>query len=140
MIPHAIEKDEHIEMCCMTFHIANELVTVRKRSFRRLCFYTCLSVCPQGGGKGSRPIPSREVRGFGRGGSRSMPGGGLGVWLGGSPDQGPEGLGPGLGGGVGVSQHALRQTPPSRRYASYWNAFLFLLIWPKFPDIQFQST
>ena len=30
----------------------------------------------------------------------------------------------------GVSQHALRQTPPNgyccRRYASYWNAFLFL--------------
>ena len=25
------------------------LVTARKRSLRRLCFYTCLSFCPQGG-------------------------------------------------------------------------------------------
>ena len=25
-------------------------ITVRKRTLRRLCFYTCLSFCPRGGG------------------------------------------------------------------------------------------
>ena len=27
-----------------------EFITARKRSLRRLCFYTCLSFCPRGGG------------------------------------------------------------------------------------------
>ena len=56
----------------------------------------------------SRPTPKGEVEGSGLGGS------------------------PGLH--LGVSQHALIQSPPSRRsgyccgrYASYWNAFLLLL-------------
>ena len=81
------------------------IVTVRKRSLRRLCFYTCLSFCSQ-----------QEV-------SRPRPGGGDGGGLlgGVSRPRGclPKGVprprgcpGPGLG---GVSQHALRQTPPSRR-------------------------
>ena len=92
---------------------SKKIFTVCKRSLRRLCFYRCLSVhvggCP-GPGPG-------------------------GVYPGGCP-------GPGMGGGVGwgcpgpgpggVSQHALRQTPPSAdgyscgQYTSYWNAFLFL--------------
>ena len=93
------------------------IFTVRKRSLRRLCFYTCLSVHrgglqahTQGGGWGSgrgvsRPIPRLEVWG-------GLTGGGLQAHT-----QGRLGAGgvsrprPG-----GVSQHALRQTsPPSRR-------------------------
>ena len=31
-------------------HAIRRLITARKRSLRRLCFYTCLSFCPQGGG------------------------------------------------------------------------------------------
>ena len=27
----------------------NEIITARKRSLQRLCFYTCLSFCPKGG-------------------------------------------------------------------------------------------
>ena len=84
------------------------VITARKRSLRRLCFYTCLSV-HRGAG-----IPACLA--------------GLQVGLQvhtqewGSPD-------PQTG---GVSEHALRQTPlPTAdgyccgRYASYWNAFLF---------------
>ena len=102
----------HIWWICQDFHkIPSILIfTVRKRSLRRLCFYTCLSFCPR------------------RGGCLS-PGPVGGVCPGGCP-------GPGLGGvqaqGGCVSQHALRQTPPPPadgyccgRYASYWNALLF---------------
>ena len=80
----------------------------------------------------SRPTPKGELEGSGHGGSPGPHLGGLSRstlrW---SP-------GPDLGGGVcqahtqgGVSQHALRQTTPADgyccgRYASYWNAFLFL--------------
>ena len=70
----------------------------------------CLST---GVGELSRPRPRGDVGGSGRDVSRPTPRGG------GCP-------GPG-----GVSQHALRQTPPSAegyccgRYALYWNAFLF---------------
>ena len=42
---------------CGSFHITPEprqterpIFTARKRSLRRLCFYRCLSFCPQGGG------------------------------------------------------------------------------------------
>ena len=62
----------------------------------RSCFYTYLSFCQRGGGL-SRPRP--------RGVSRPRPGGV--VCPGGCPGPGP--------GGRGVSQHALTQTPPSRR-------------------------
>ena len=71
------------------------IFTVRKRSLRRLCFYTCLSFCSRGRGspgpypKGrlrclaggvSRPIPRGEVEGFGRGGLQAhIQGGRLGA-------------------------------------------------------------
>ena len=86
----------------------------RPQSLRRLCFYTCLSFCPWGAGgwwypsmpcrsPGGYPImpcrfpgphPRGSLRGLAKGGSP-------GPHPGGSP--GPQG---------GVSQHALRQTPP----------------------------
>ena len=74
----------------------------------------------------SRPTPRGEVEGSGlRGVSRPTPGGGV--------------EGSGLGGvsrpTLGGLQHALRQTPPPPadgyccgRYASYWNAFLLLIL------------
>ena len=37
-------------LCCF--------ITARKRSLRRLCFYTCLSFCPQVGGGGGAGIPA----------------------------------------------------------------------------------
>ena len=36
-------------MCIMAINTAR-VITARKRSLRRLCFYTCLSFCPQGRG------------------------------------------------------------------------------------------
>ena len=107
---------------------------------RRLCFYRCVSVhCPRGwggipaclaaglrGGLLSQHALQQVSRGVpGLGGSArgevSAPGGGLLLGWGGSA---PGGL---------VSEHALRQTPPPRRdgyccgrYASHWNAFLFV--------------
>ena len=30
--------------------VKNTIITARKRSLRRLCFYTCLSFCPREGG------------------------------------------------------------------------------------------
>ena len=96
------------------------LFTIRKRTLRRLCFYTCLSFCPQGGM--SRPRPRGEFGGSGWGVSRPRP---EGVVSRPRPEgvvsrPRPEGWCPGPGsGGVEaqawgcVSQHALRQTPPS---------------------------
>ena len=39
-----------------------DLITVHKRSLRRLCFYTCLSFCPQGVGSPG-PHPGGRLRG-----------------------------------------------------------------------------
>ena len=69
------------------------------------------------------PHPGGRLRGLaGRGVSGPTPGGGdCRTTPGGCPSPGPG----------GVSQHALRQTPPQAdgyccgQYASYWNAFLF---------------
>ena len=87
----------------------------------------------------SRPTPRGKLRGLVRGVSRPTSKGELeGSGLGGSPDPHPGGSpGPHHGGlqahtQGGVSQHALRQTPNGYccgQYASYWNAFLFLLFW-----------
>ena len=92
--------------------------TARKRSLRRLCFYTCLSFCSRGGG----------------------------TWAGTPPGRYPP-----LAGTLPGQVHPLAGTPPpgqvhppgrytpspppavhagirsaSGRYASYWNAFLFV--------------
>ena len=121
--------------------------------FRKVMFLH-MSVCPQRGGipaciadgipaclaaalqgvvsqhalQVSRPTPQGEVGGLARGGLQAHTRGG--PTTGGSPGPhlGEWSPGPHLG---GVSQHALRQTPHPhdgyccRRYASYWNAFLF---------------
>ena len=106
------------------------IFTARKRSLRRLCFYTCLSVhrggrwypsmpCRSPGGisqhalQVSRSTLKGELEGSGWGGvSRPTPGGGglQAHTQGGSP-------GPYLGGG-GISQHALRQTPSATATAA----------------------
>ena len=54
------------------------IFTTRKRSLRRLCFYTCLSFCPRGGGipaclaglrgRGLQAHTQGEVEGSGQGG------------------------------------------------------------------------
>ena len=82
------------------------IITARKRSLRRLCFYTCLSVIlfTRGGGF-STPTPRGEVEGSGQGVSPgSHPGGGR---LGGSGHGGSPGPHPGgevEGSGQGVSR------------------------------------
>ena len=97
-------------------------VTARKRSLRRLYFYTCLSFCSQGRGV-SRPRPRER----------------LGVWLGGCL-----GLDPGWGSWQGVCVQVQAQSgvcipawteadPPADgyccgSYASYWNAFLLPML------------
>ena len=116
------------------------------RKLRRLCFYRCVSVhCPREGGwypsmpcrwypsmpcsrsLGGCVLSQHALQQVSRGGAWSggcllLGWGGVCSWVG-------EGLL--LGGGL-VSQHALRQTPPGRdgyccgRYASHWNAFLFV--------------
>ena len=128
------------------------LFTTRKRSLRRLCFYTCLSFCSWGGV--SRPRPRGEVGGSGWGGvsrPRSR------VEVGGSgwrvsrptpgevvcpgPHQGGPRPTPGWGsrlrsrGCIPACTEA--DTPPPTpppadgyccgQYASYWNAFFFCL-------------
>ena len=70
MNSYFLDHSYYLTPCCLFVWF----ITVRKQSLRRLCFYTCLSFCPQAGGGGgvwvSRPIPR---------------GGGWGLWLGGSP-------------------------------------------------------
>ena len=102
-------------------------VTVRKRSLRRLCFYTWLSFCSQWGCLD--PGPGGRLGGSGQGGvfkprpGRGCPGPGLG--------------GPGPGWGVsrprsrGMCIPACTESDPPPAdgyccgwYASYWNAFL----------------
>ena len=101
------------------------LFTACKRSLRRLCFYTCLSVHGGGGGVCC-------WGGLVRGGGLSAPGGSaMGGLLLGVSRPTPRGRDlqactwgvswPTPGGGLqahikgGVSQHALRQPPPSPR-------------------------
>ena len=115
------------------------LITARKRSLRRLCFYTCLSFCPhwrgwypsmycrwhpsmpcsmsQGSGiraclAGFQSHTQGEVEGSGQGGLQAnIQGVSRPTPKGGVSRPTPRGSpGPHLGGCV--SQHALRQTPP----------------------------
>ena len=110
------------------------IFTAHKRSLRRLCFYTCLSVC--GGCLG--PNPGGRLGGLGVGCVHAhTQGGGVQAHtrVGGCPGPYPGGVSRPTPGGCpgpgGVSQHALRQTPPTDgyccgRYASYWNELLQL--------------
>ena len=108
-------------------HIAcSTLITAHKRSLRRLCFYTCLSFCPQGGGvclsacwdtiphRSRHPPGSRLPRADSPGAdsppsqSRHPP----------EADSPPRSIHP-LG-----AVHAGRYGQKGGRYASYWNAIL----------------
>ena len=105
------------------------IVTARKRSVRRLCFYTCLSVILfTGGGRGTC------MEGMGHVAGGCMAGGSIHV-------RGASMAGGCMhGGGACMMGHAWRachtRPPPDTtrygpslrgRYASYWNAFLFEL-------------
>ena len=100
------------------------LITARKQNLRRLCFYTCLSFCSQGGWLPSMHQRSHDQRGSA---SRDLP---LGVCLqgvlhrGGSASAGSAPRGVCILGGVQTAQ-ALRDMVNKRWYASYWNEFLF---------------
>ena len=131
-----------------------QLITARKGNLRRLCFYTCMSFCPQGGVPG-QVLPVRYTPG------RYAPG--QGTPQAGTPRAGttprqvpprqvhpPKQVHP-LGRYTPLGRYSPRQVPPGRypswagtppwagsppatvhagiqstsgRYASYWNAFL----------------
>ena len=94
-----------------------DIITARKRSLRRLCFYRCLSFCPQGGcvwllwGGHAWLLP---------GGMHGCSRGACVVALGWG---GVRGL---LRGGVRGFFDEIRSM--SGWYASYWNAFLFKVV------------
>ena len=108
------------------------IFTVRKRSLRRLCFYTCLSVhrgqsMPRPGGcPGTGPgvcLPG-DVHAQAWGVSMPRPGG-VQTQVQGVSRPMPRG-------GVYIPAFTEADTPPADgyrcgRYASYWNAFLFIL-------------
>ena len=108
------------------------IFTVRKRSLRRLCFYKCLSFCPQRWGC-LDPGPGERLECLARRGvSRPRPrrgGGGGGLARGWCP-------GPDLWWGECIPAFTEADTPPPAdgyccgQYASYWNAFLrhFILL------------
>ena len=120
-----------------TKDLVGGLITARNEVGARLCFTrVCDSV--HGGGGGGIPaciasgIPACLAAGLqGEGWYPSMPSRFPGPSLGGKLRGLAGGRSPGPHQGS-VSQHALRQTPPPpdgyccSRYASYWNAFLFI--------------
>ena len=61
---------KYMDVACYCWDLS--FVTARKRSLRRLCFYTCLSFCSQGGSLG--PDPGEEVGKSGQGGLGPDPG------------------------------------------------------------------
>ena len=112
--------NQEVIWCCRDNDVI--LVTARKRRLQRLCFHTCLSSCSQGvvvsqhALQVCRPIPRGEVEGSG-----------LGVF----PGPHPGGCLQAHTRGEYPSMHWGRHPPPADsyccgRYASYWNAFLFL--------------
>ena len=95
---------------CCDFCLFESIITTRKRSLRRLCFYRCLSV--HGGGRACHMTGGHawwwggmHARGHVCPGGACMSGGAM------------RGRGGMRGRGYGRSM--------SGRYASYWNAFLF---------------
>ena len=68
---------------CWYYINATQVVTVCKRSLRRLCFYTCLSFCPPGGGRRCLLLWGLQAHTWGvsrptlGGVSRPTPGGGV---------------------------------------------------------------
>ena len=114
----------HLKRCSGNVQLNLAIFTVRKRSLRRLCFYRCLSFCPWGC-------------------LGPYPGGGWGSSWGGPQAHTRKGLQAHTQGGLqaqarGVcvypSMHWGRHPPPPAdgyccgRYASYWNAFLFIFL------------
>ena len=87
---------ELLDFVCHPSHTDLHLITTRKRTLRRLYFYTCLSVILFTGGCVSRPHP--------RGRLGSLPGGCLGPHPGG-------GWGSGWGGVQAHNQGVSRPTP-----------------------------
>ena len=88
------------------------IITARKRSLLRLCFYTCLSVILFTGGEYLGRYPPRA----------GIPPAGTPTWAGTSP----------LAGTPSIQVHPLPAMhagirSKSGRYASYWNAFLLSL-------------
>ena len=109
----------HLRYCWYCIN-ATQVVTVYKRSLRRLCFYTCLSFCPPGGGGAgvSAPVGSPDPH---LGGLQAHPRGGLQTHTRGGVSR------PTPGGCIPACTEA---APPPYgyccgRYTSYWNAFLF---------------
>ena len=139
------------------------LITARKRSLRRLCFYTCLSFCLWGGGcypsmhcrwypsmpcsrsPGEVGSPGPHPRGKLRG-IWSVTHSQGGSWEGSGPDPQPRGKLRGMGvsaqGGTcsrGGACSRWVQRPPHDgyccgRYASYWNVFLLKCVAVYFLD------
>ena len=103
------------------------IFTASKRSFRRLCFYTCLSFCPQGRGwypsmncrsPGPHPEGGVKLRGLASGVSRPSLGGSPGTHPG---IRGSLGTHSGLGGlqahtWGGIQECRGRQSPPPSRW------------------------
>ena len=129
---------------------AESIITARKRSLRRLCFYTCLSFCSQGRGWYTsmhyRWYPSMPCsRSRGGGWYPSMPcrfpgphprGKLRGVWMGGLQAH-TQGWSSGRSGQGGLQAHTWGSIPACteaepphgyccRWYTSYRNAFLLL--------------
>ena len=115
--------------------------TARKRSFRRLCFYRCLSFCPQGGGhawllRGGCVVARGGMHGCSGGGMHGCYGGMRGCYRGhawllwgvcmvalGGHARLLQGWQHAWLGGMRGFFDEIRSM--SGRYASYWNAFLF---------------
>ena len=126
-------------------HRRMQFITARKRTLWRLCFYTCLSFCPQGGVVSQHAlqvVSQHALQHFSGGWYPSMPC----RWYpsmpcsrspGGSPgphQEGSWGVWPGGGlhthtrGGLRAHTQGVSSPPVDGycrgRYASYWNAFL----------------
>ena len=107
------------------------LITTRKRSLRRLCFYMCLSFCPQGGvsvpvqAGMHTPSLTRGRHPPGTRGRHPLPGPEAGT------PAGPEAGSPPPTRGRPIpprSSACWEICATSGRYASYWNAVLFISI------------
>ena len=111
--------NQEVIWCCRDNDVI--LVTAHKRSLQRLCFHTCLSSCSQGGGGIPACIAGLQAH---------TQGGSWGVWPGECLLANTRGESPDAHKGEYPSMYWGRHPPADSyccgRYASYWNAFLFL--------------